>query len=110
MTKRKMTLLVAAVAAIAFVAGVIAASKMISVQAETKPGYGFAALAGQRVGQDVVNLADQSQVQGKTPVQPREPVLHGRDVVRHLAYVIHRHARHVEPLDGPDVHLPVVAL
>src|SRR3984957_14914872 len=53
MTKRKMTLLVAAVAAIAFVAGAIATSKMLSVKAETKPGYGFAALAGERVGQDV---------------------------------------------------------
>ena len=53
MTKRKMTLLVAAVAAIAFVAGAIATSKMISVQAQAKPGFGFAALAGERVGQDV---------------------------------------------------------
>ena len=34
-------------------AGALLTSKMLSVQAQNKPGYGFAALAGERVGQDV---------------------------------------------------------
>ena len=53
MTRRTLTLVVVAMAAIGFMAGAIVTSRMISVHAQTKPGYGFAALAGERVGQDV---------------------------------------------------------
>ena len=45
-----------AIAAVGVVAGAIFISRMISsqaIQAQTKPGYGVAALAGERVGQDV---------------------------------------------------------
>ena len=53
MTTRKLTLLLVATTAIAFMVGAIVTSRIISVQAQVKPGYGIAALAGQRVGQDV---------------------------------------------------------
>jgi len=53
MNRHTLTLILAGVTAIEFVAGAIVTSRMISVQAQTKPGYGFAALAGERVGQDV---------------------------------------------------------
>ncbi len=53
MTMRKLTLLLVATTAIGIMVGAIVTSKMISVQAQVKPGYGIAALAGQRVGQDV---------------------------------------------------------
>jgi hypothetical protein len=53
MTTRKLILLMLATAAIGFMAGTIVVSRMILVQAQVKPGYGIAALAGQRVGQDV---------------------------------------------------------
>ena len=53
MTRRTGMFILAAVAAGGFVAGGIFTSKMISVNAQTKPGYGAAALAGERVGQDV---------------------------------------------------------
>lgn len=53
MTRRTLTLLFLAMAAAGLVAGAIVTGRMISVQAQTKPGYGFAALAGERVGQDV---------------------------------------------------------
>ena len=53
MTRRSLTLLLASVATVGFLAGATITNKMISVQAQNAPGYGFAALAGQRVGQDV---------------------------------------------------------
>ena len=53
MTKRTLTLALIAMTTAGFVAGVFVATRLISVQAQTKPGYGFAALAGERVGQDV---------------------------------------------------------
>ena len=40
-------------ASVGFVAGGLIVSRMVSAQAQAKPGYGFAALAGQKVGQDV---------------------------------------------------------
>jgi hypothetical protein len=51
--RRTLTLIVIAVTAVGFIAGATVASRIISVQAQTKPGYGAAALAGERVGQDV---------------------------------------------------------
>src|ERR1700692_2219535 len=53
MPRRTLTLILLALTAIGFMAGAIVTSRMISVQEPAKPGYGFAALAGQRVGQDV---------------------------------------------------------
>jgi peptidylamidoglycolate lyase len=53
MTRRGLILLLATTTAAGIMAGAVITSKMNSVQAQSKPGYGIAALAGQRVGQDV---------------------------------------------------------
>ena len=53
MSKRAITFALAVTVAAGFAVGVFVANKMISVQAQAKAGFGFAALAGQRVGQDV---------------------------------------------------------
>ena len=53
MTRRTLLFIMAFVMAIGFTAGAIVTGKMLSVNAQVKPGYGAAALAGERVGQDV---------------------------------------------------------
>ena len=48
MNRRTLTLTIIAVTAVGFIAGAIVANRILSVEAQTKPGYGAAALAGER--------------------------------------------------------------